>query len=38
MDMASYLYNRYDIELCNGYGLFLLVDVTLMGWLVHGIE
>jgi hypothetical protein len=38
MDMTSNLYNRYGIELCNGYGLNLMVDVMLMGWIVHGIE
>jgi hypothetical protein len=38
MDMASNIYNRYGTELCNGYSLNLMVDVMLMGWLIHEIE
>jgi hypothetical protein len=29
---------RKSIELFIGYGLMLMVDVMLVGWLVHGIE
>ena len=38
IDMVSNLYKGYGIEFCNGYGLILMVDVMLVGWLVHGIE
>jgi hypothetical protein len=38
IDMVSDLYNGYGIELCIGYGLILMVDVMLVGCLIHGIE
>jgi hypothetical protein len=38
IDMVSNLYKGYGIELCIGYGLILMVDVMLVGWLIHGIE
>jgi hypothetical protein len=38
IDMVLNLYKGYGIELRNGYGLILMVDVVLVGWLVHGIN
>jgi hypothetical protein len=38
IDMVSNLYDEYGIELCISYSLILMVDVMLVGWLVHGIE
>jgi len=38
IDIVSNLYKGYGIELCNGYGLILMVDVMLVGWMEHGIE
>jgi hypothetical protein len=36
--MASNIYNVYSIDLCNGYGLNLMIDVMLMCWLIREIE
>jgi hypothetical protein len=38
IDMISYLTMDSALNFGIGYGLMLVVNVTLVGWLVHGIE
>jgi hypothetical protein len=38
IDMVSDLIMDIALNFGIGYGLMLVVNVTLVGWLVHGIE